>query len=114
MSEASEQHLRQALAAIHAIDRGKASANRVLLLTPLGGEVPFQILCNLEFERFVELIGHGVGSQRPKLTPLAQEAKYQRKPMSPMTLLAAQNEVIHTDRGGLRSSTPLRNRNEKT
>ncbi|MFU8805076.1 MAG: hypothetical protein ACNA8W_14780 [Bradymonadaceae bacterium] len=45
MSEGHEEHLRQTLAAVRAIDRGKASANRALLLSPGADDVqPLELL----------------------------------------------------------------------
>ena len=98
-SAANEERLRRALNAIRAIDRGSASANRVLLFEERHGRIPFDLLTVGGYDEVVELLGRGEARRRPDLPPLAEEEREARKPLPPAVLADARQDIVHRDVG---------------
>ncbi|GEM_PF-4021145 len=80
----NEEKLGRILSAILKIDRGFASSNRALLVTPTGNnDLPVDMLAAGEFDRVVELVGKG--PQRVLQTTLVSaEERARRRPLSPL------------------------------
>jgi transcriptional regulator with XRE-family HTH domain len=99
MAPAKEERLARTLATVRRIDRGSASENRSLLLTPLAdGTRPLELLEAGRHDELLALLRPG-RAQRPELTPLSLAAREARKPRPPAELVAALQDTGHREVG---------------
>ena len=92
----NEEKLNRLLGVIRYIDRGSASLNRKLLLTPnADGELPLDQLISGEYDKVRENLGRGNPPKRPKLTPLSEKESELRSPLPPEILISALQDQIH-------------------
>ena len=92
----NEKKLNRLLGVIRYIDRGSASLNRKLLLTPnADGELPLDQLISGEYDKVRENLGRGNPPKRPKLTPLSEKESELRSPLPPEILISALQDQIH-------------------
>lgn len=109
MTASNEEHLQRLIALVRSIDRGSASANRVALLTPIEGVLPFDLLVRRDYDRASKLIGESgiVRQPPPKLGTAAMRA---RMPLPPEVLVGATQDRDLPETGRLRATTPVRKR----
>lgn len=108
MASSNEEHLQRLLAAIRAIDRGSASANRSALLgVREDGSLPFDMLAHGDYERVVSLLG-AVEAKRAAPARVSEKARAARAPRPPAELVGALQDRIHPTSGRLLSAKPLR------
>jgi transcriptional regulator with XRE-family HTH domain len=109
LSSNNEEKLNRLLGVIRYIDRGSASLNRKLLLSPnADGELPLDQLISGEYDQVKENLGRGNPPKRPQLTPLSEEESELRRPLPPEILIDALQDSIHHDVGRSRPAKTLR------
>jgi DNA-binding transcriptional regulator YiaG len=109
LSSNNEEKLNRLLGVIRYIDRGSASLNRKLLLSPNSdGKLPKEQLIAGEYDKVKENLGRGNPLKRPQLTPLSEEEDELRKPLPPGVLIDALQDSIHHDVGRSRPAKTLR------
>jgi len=108
MTAGHEERLQRTLGALRAIDRGTASANRVLLLTVTqSGESAFDMLVDGHFED-ARLIATQRIVTRLRPGPLSQEARHARLPLAPDLLADAEQDSLVPPAGRVLGSSPIR------
>ena len=101
---AAEERLGKLLAIIRKIDRGSADETRMALVTALpNGITPFDFLLSDAFDEVTQLLGPGIASARPSLSPLAFSAKAARRTASPGELVGARHNRVHKEMGRSRA-----------
>jgi hypothetical protein len=92
----NEQRLSRLLAALRAIDRGAASANRRAILGPdQVSQIPLDLLIRGRFDEFTDALGLGGGRPRPSRTPPMPDSD--RMPPPPAMLLNALDEPVRAE-----------------
>ena len=95
----NEKLVRDVLMTMRAMDRGTATENRRLLLTPLAdGRVFTDLLRNRKFDEAAAFAGQGNARTVPIRT-LAPKANPEGRGLSVADMLGTNSERIHTDRG---------------
>ena len=103
LSRFNEESLNRLLGAIRYINRGSASLNRSILLSPTSdGKLPFDLLVAGKHEEVKRILGPGNVPQKPQLVPLSVEATASRMPQKPEDLVDALQEPIHKEVGRTR------------
>jgi DNA-binding transcriptional regulator YiaG len=109
LSSNNEEKLNRLLGVIRYIDRGSASLNRKLLLSPNSdGKLPLEQLIVGEYDQVKENLGRANPLKRPQLKPLSKEDSELRKPLPPEVLIDALQDSIHHDVGHSRPAKTLR------
>jgi DNA-binding transcriptional regulator YiaG len=89
MTPANEEHLQRLLAVMRGCNRGSAGANRTALLTAhAGGDIPFDLLENAEYELAAALLGASGARERRAPRPTA-DLVAARAPRPPEQLVGA-------------------------
>ncbi len=113
-SPANEERLQRVLAAVRRIDRGTASVNRSLLLSPLSdGIIPYDLLIASKYDEVVDRLGSGPVGVRPRPGPLSPQAAALRRPPKPHELMGALQDPVHIRKGRLLSAIPVNTKREK-
>jgi hypothetical protein len=95
----NEKHVRDLLVAIRAMDRGTATENRQLLLTPVGdGRSLMDLLRHSRFDEAVTLAGRGMGRTLPFQIEAAPQPTSLMQ-LSVADMLGTNPERIHSDDG---------------
>jgi transcriptional regulator with XRE-family HTH domain len=103
------ERIQRALGAIRFADRGTASDNRTLLLTPQGdGALLRDLLREQAYDRFMEIAGRGSGRPTPSLARLSHAEQARRRPTPPALLLDALQEPLPTAHRPASASRRLR------
>jgi hypothetical protein len=109
INAANAERVQRTLAAVRFADRGTASDNRVLLLTPQeDGALLQDLLREQAYDRFMERAGRGPGRPTPSLTPLSRAEQARRRPTPPAFLLGALQEPLPTAHRPASASRRLR------
>ena len=110
MSADSEAALARVLGVIRRTDRGSASANRRSLFAPArGGDVPFDLLRDGEYDRATEALGVS-DVARPRPRPPAAETIASRRPRPPAELVDALQDPVEVPEGRLLGAVSLTDR----
>ena len=111
LSRFNEENLNRLLGTIRYINRGSASLNRNLLLSPgRDGRLLFDLLIAGEHEEVKRILGPGNAHQKPQLVPLSEDASMSRMPPPPEDLVDALQEPIHREVGRSRPARAARSR----
>ncbi len=111
LSRFNEENLNRLLGTIRYINRGSASLNRNLLLSPgQDGRLLFDLLIAGEHEEVKRILGPGNAPQKPQLVPLSEDASMSRRPPLPEDLVDALQEPIHREVGRSRPARAARSR----
>jgi len=111
LSRFNEENLHRLLGTIRYINRGSASLNRNLLLSPgQDGRLLFDLLIAGEHEEVKRILGPGNAPQKPQLVPLSEDASMSRMPPPPEDLVDALQEPIHREVGRSRPARAARSR----
>jgi len=111
LSRFNEENLNRLLGTIRYINRGSASLNRNLLLSPgQDGRLLFDLLIAGEHEEVKRILGPGNAPQKPQLVPLSEDASMSRMPPPPEDLVDAVQEPIHREVGRSRPARAARSR----
>jgi transcriptional regulator with XRE-family HTH domain len=111
LSPSNEENLNRLLGTIRYINRGSASLNRNLLLSPgRDGRLLFDLLIAGEHEEVKRILGPGNAHQKPQLVPLSEDASMSRMPPPPEDLVDALQEPIHREVGRSRPARAARSR----
>ena len=111
LSPSNEENLNRLLGTIRYINRGSASLNRNLLLSPgRDGRLLFDLLIAGEHEKVKRILGPGNAPQKPQLVPLSEDASMSRMPPPPEDLVDALQEPIHREVGRSRPARAARSR----
>ncbi|MFB2923296.1 MULTISPECIES: helix-turn-helix domain-containing protein [Aerosakkonema] len=111
LSRFNEESLNRLLGTIRYINRGSASINRSILLSPSSdGKIPLDLLVAGRHEEVKQLIGSGNAPQRPQLQPLSPDAIASRIPQKPEELVDALHDPIHREVGRSRAVRAVRSR----
>lgn len=111
LSPFNEENLNRLLGTIQYINRGSASLNRSLLLSPgSDGRPIFDLLVAGEHEEVKRIIGPGNAPERPHLVPLSEDARISRIPQNSADLVDALQEPIHREIGRSRPARAARSR----
>lgn len=111
LSRFNEESLNRLLGTVRYINRGSASINRSILLSPSSdGSIPFDLLVTGRHEEVKQLLSPGNTPQRPQLKPLSSEAIASRMPQKPEELVEALHDPIHREVGRSRTVRAVRNR----
>lgn len=111
LSRFNEENLNRLLGTIRYINRGSASLNRNLLLSPgQNGRLLFDLLIAGEHEEVKRILGPGNAPKKPQLVPLSQDASMSRMPPPPADLVDALQEPIHREVGRSRPARAARSR----
>jgi transcriptional regulator with XRE-family HTH domain len=96
MSCRNEERLYRLLGTIRYIDRGSASMNRSILLSPCSdGTLPFDLLTEGRYNEVQELLGPGNAPRRPTLAPVSLEASNSRSPQKLEQLVGALHDPYY-------------------
>lgn len=107
----NEESLNRLLGTVRYINRGSASINRSILLSPSNdGSIPFDLLVTGRHEEVMQLLGPGNAPQKPQLKPLSPDAIASRMPQKPEELVDALHDPIHREVGRSRSVRAARSR----
>jgi len=107
----NEEWLGRLLSLLKTIDRGAATENRNLLLTPLeDGRLPLDLLGEGHFGFLLEALGRGPGRREPKKMILSEAERAARRPPAPEILVGALQDPLHK-RSARRRVVPLNRRN---
>lgn len=102
----NEETLNRLLGTVRYINRGNASVNRNLLLSPApDGRLLFDLLIVGEHEQVKRILGSGNALQKPQLLPLSEDASASRMPPAPEDLVGALQDPIYRE---VRRSRPAR------
>lgn len=111
LSRFNEENLNRLLGTIRYINRGSASVNRNLLLSPgRDGRLLFDLLVAGEHEQVKRVLGAGNAPQKPQLLPLSKDASASRMPPPPEDLVGALQEPIYRGVGRTRPARAARSR----
>jgi transcriptional regulator with XRE-family HTH domain len=111
LSRFNEENLNRLLGTIRYINRGSASINRHLLLSPgRDGRLLFDLLIAGEHEEVKRTLGSGNAPPKPQLVPLSEDARMSRMPPPPEELVDALQEPIHREVGRSRPARAARSR----
>ena len=111
LSSFNEESLHRLLGTIHYINRGSASVNRHLLLSPnQDGRLPFDLLIAGKYEEVKQIIGRGNDPHKPQVKPLSKDAIMSRMPIPPEYLVDARQDTIHREVGRARPARTTRSR----
>lgn len=111
LSRLNEESLNRLLGTVRYINRGSASINRSILLSPSSdGRMPIDLLVAGRHEEVKQLIGAGNVPQRPQPSPLSPDAIASRMPQKPEELVDALHDPIHHEVGRSRSVRGVRSR----
>lgn len=100
-------HLEAVYQTISKIDQGDASVNRALLLAPLQGRMPIQLLRDSQFSELIDLV-KSTERENPRRKELANKEKVARAPFSPENILDAIQEPVHKPLSSKRMSMRTR------
>lgn len=78
-------------------DRGSSSLNREFIFQEKDGVVPFDLLADGDYDRFLCVVGIGHGRKEIELRPLSKEEQELRKPPLPEMLVGALHDRVHVD-----------------
>lgn len=113
-SPANEERLQRLLAVVRKIDRGTASVNRSLLLSPLSdGIIPYDLLIAGKYDEVFDRLGPGPIGVRPRPGPMSPQAAALRRPPRPHELVGALQDPVHLKEGRLLSAIPVNTKQEK-
>lgn len=111
LSRFNEENLNRLLGTIRYINRGSASMNRKLLLSPSrDGRLFLDLLIAGEHEQVKQILGTGNAPTKPQLVPLSKDASMSRMPLPPEILVDALQEPIHREVGRSRPARAARSR----
>lgn len=111
LSRSNEESLNRLLGTIRYFNRGSASVNRNVLLSPgSDSKLPFDLLIEGRYEEVKQLLGPGNATQRPTHKPLSSEASASRMPQKPEELVGALHDPIHHEVGKSRAVRAVRSR----
>ena len=111
LSRFNEENLNRLLGTIRYINRGSASMNRKLLLSPSrDGRLFLDLLIAGEHEQVKQILGTGNAPTKPQLVPLSEDASMSRMPLPPEILVDALQEPIHREVGRSRPARAARSR----
>ncbi|MES1025427.1 helix-turn-helix transcriptional regulator [Gloeocapsa sp. BRSZ] len=111
LSRFNEENLNRLLGTIRYINRGSASINRKLLLSPSRDSRLFlDLLIAGEHEQVKQILGPGNAPTKPQLVPLSKDASMSRMPLPPEDLVDALQEPIHREVGRSRPARAARSR----
>lgn len=111
LSSFNEENLNRMLGTIRYINRGSASVNRSLLLSPNGnGRILLDLLVAGQHEEVKRLLGPGNTPQKSLLKPLSPDAVASRTPSKPEDLVDALHDPIHHEVGRSRAVRAVRSR----
>lgn len=111
LSSFNEESLNRLLGTVRFINRGSASFNRSLLLSPgTDGRPVLDLLVAGKYEEVKQILGPGNPLQKPQLSPLSKDASVSRVPPSPVELMDALQEPIHREVGRSRKARAARSR----
>jgi transcriptional regulator with XRE-family HTH domain len=111
LSRFNEESLNRLLGTVRYINRGSASINRTILLSPSSdGSIPFDLLVAGRYEDVKQLIGPGNSPQKSPLKPLSPDAIASRMPQKPEELVDALHDPIHREVGRSRTVRAVRSR----
>lgn len=106
LSRFNEESLNRLLGTIRYINRGSASINRSVLLSPSSdGKLPFDLLVAGKHEEVKQLLGVRSAPQKPQLVPLSADVSASRMPQNPEDLVDALQNPIHSE---VRRTRPAR------
>ncbi|HBB35883.1 MAG TPA: transcriptional regulator [Cyanobacteria bacterium UBA8803] len=107
----NEERLNRLLGTVRYINRGSASINRSILLSPSSdGRIPLDLLIAGWYEEVKQLIGSGNTPQKSPLKPLSEDAIASRMPQKPEELVDALHDPIHREVGRSRTVRAVRSR----
>lgn len=113
-SPANEERLQRLLATARAIDRGTASVNRSILLSPLSdGIISYDLLVAGKYDEVVDRLGPGPVGVRPRPGPMSPQEAALRRPPRPDELVGALQDPVHLKEGRLLSAIPVNTKQEK-
>jgi DNA-binding transcriptional regulator YiaG len=111
MSRFNEESLNRLLGTIRYINRGSASINRTVLLSPSrDGVIPFDLLIVGKYEEVKRLLGSGNALQKTQLLPLSADVSISRMPPNPEDLVDTLQNPIHREVGQSRPARAVRSR----
>ena len=112
LNAGNEEKLYQIVSTIRQIDKGSARENRdALYTTQPGGIAPIALIRAGYYDEVVSLLGH-TPADRPVLTPLSREARFQRMPVAPEILATGLQDKIHSEIGPKRAVRAVRVKNK--
>lgn len=93
-----EERLVRVLATVRRMDQGSAVATRrVLMSITTSNELPFDLLAAGRYSELALHVGAGKLTKRPTLTPLSEQAREARRPISPSIAADALHGSAHRD-----------------
>lgn len=111
LSRFNEESLNRLLGTVRYINRGSASINRSILLSPSSdGTIPLDLLVAGRHEEVKQLIGSGNVPQKSLLKPISPDAIASRMPQKPEELVDALHDPIHREVGRSRTVRAVRSR----
>lgn len=109
INAANAERVQRTLAAVRFADRGTASDNRALLLSPQGdGTLLRDLLREQAYHCFMERAGRGPGRPALPRAPLSRAEQARRRPTPPALLLDALQEPLPTAHRPASASRRLR------
>ncbi len=109
MNVAHEQRLFEILDIVRQADRGEARRNRAALLSVTDGEAAVDLLAAGEFAEARARLGRGEARGRVEPEELDADARAERTPPPPDSLIEAMNDRIHRDAGRGGAARTVRN-----
>lgn len=111
LSRFNEESLNRLLLTVQHINRGSASINRRILLSPtIDNKIPFDLLVPGRHEDVKKLLRPGNAAQRPQLVPLSPDTSTSRLPQKPEELVDTLHASIHREVGRSRPVQAVRSR----
>lgn len=110
ISSSNEERLHRLLGTLRYINRGNASINRQILISPWkNGQIPFDLLVVGQYEDVKKMLGYGNSPEQVKLPPLDKNEHIARKPQKPEELIdAIQEPIIQKNISRSRSIKPTK------
>lgn len=104
ISASNLEKLNRILATIERVDTGYRSENRKLILSQIGGTMPFDLLRSGSYDEFVKLLGYQQrNTTNVERNSLSESESKLRKPSSPDMFLNALQDKVHKDVGEKRA-----------
>lgn len=111
LSRVHEEKLNRLLGTIRYLDRGSASLNRNLLLSPSeDSQLPIDLLSAGQYEEVKQRLGAGEAMPRPRVRTLSDAEIASRLPPPPSDLVDALQDSVHRDVGRSKPVRVVRNR----
>lgn len=111
MTADHEERLKRVIAVVRQMDRGSASENRAVLLSPdREGRLPFDLLAAGAYETARTLLGASPLRTRPMASPVNERVRDARRPQPPEVLAEALQDRVHEASGRLLGAKRLKAR----